>query len=584
VPQHLRSTYTIRILALVDSFLRSDVAAPVSRDTLEWMLTNGHCIWMFDGLDELYSGDPEFFDYLLDLLTRPSSRAQILVCARDSLLSSNDTFMQFLKSFPPGTDPSVKIYRLKDWDRASKRYFAWLGFVGRAPAKNEADSLPVSSFLTAVESTHSIRVLSGVPYYCSLLLERNKQGGSLKFENEFELLSNVITSIQTREVEKGVILPDAFEEGGLDEFLETIAADFCVNNYSGTSAEDIRVYSEMVLHPDLADENRQKLITSLLQFPLFSSAARPGNVSFKHELLAEYLFGRQLAKAIGTDPVRAVSKLVSNPTFCETLAFRYLVQRIRSAERVRSMIIERIGRDPPPDRVLKILLQLWLSSGAATLQQLPRGEFLEGRDLSGMKFVMVDLSGRSFRGANLTDVSFNQCTLANAKFEGARLVGTRFERLHDDSLRGAQFGNIENFEYIYSGSRLIEERDTMRKWTREQTGMVEPGSDPCPTTLQLRELFGKYVHGDGSGRRDELPLNALTRGRTHRGAPTAADCVTACIKHGFLFAPNYRNRVRRASGDGYNEIVGFMHDWQFGAGLRATIDGLCPIRGCRHIP
>jgi hypothetical protein len=76
--------------------------------------------------------------------------------------------------------------------------------------------------------------------------------------------------------------------------------------------------------------------------------------------------------------------------------------------------------------------------------------------------------------------SFSQCALANAKFEGARLVGTRFERLHDDALRGAQFGKIENFEYIYSGSRLIEDRDIMRKWTREQTGMVEPGSDPCP--------------------------------------------------------------------------------------------------------
>jgi hypothetical protein len=176
IPQHLRSTYTIRTLALVDSFLRSDVAAPVSRETLEWMLTNGHCIWMFDGLDEL------FFDYLLDLLTRPDSHAQILVCARDSLLSSNDTFVQFLRSFPAGTDPSIKIYRLQDWERASKRYFAWLDFVGRAPAKNDADPPPVSTFVAGVEATESIRALSGVPYYCSLLLERSKQGGILKFE------------------------------------------------------------------------------------------------------------------------------------------------------------------------------------------------------------------------------------------------------------------------------------------------------------------------------------------------------------------------------------------------------------------
>ena len=124
----------------------------------------------------------------------------------------------------------------------------------------------------------------------------------MKYENEFELLSEVITSIQTREVAKGVILPDAFEEGGLDDLLETIAADFCVSNYSGTSIDDIRVYSEMVLRPDLTDENRQKLITSLIQFPLFSSADRPGSVSFKHELLAEYLFGRQLGES--SAPIR----------------------------------------------------------------------------------------------------------------------------------------------------------------------------------------------------------------------------------------------------------------------------------------
>jgi hypothetical protein len=37
VPEHLRETYAIRTFALVESFLRSDVAAPVSRDTLEWM-------------------------------------------------------------------------------------------------------------------------------------------------------------------------------------------------------------------------------------------------------------------------------------------------------------------------------------------------------------------------------------------------------------------------------------------------------------------------------------------------------------------------------------------------------------------
>jgi hypothetical protein len=124
----------------------------------------------------------------------------------------------------------------------------------------------------------------------------------------------------------------------------------------------------------------------------------------------------------------------------------------------------------------------------------------------------------------------------------------------------------------------------MRRWVREQTGLVEAGADPCPTALQLREWFGKYVHDDDTGRRDELPLNALTRGRVHPGAPMAADCVNACIRHEFLGALNYRNRVRRATGDAYNGIVEFVQEWQLSTELRAMIDELCPIRGCRHIP
>jgi Pentapeptide repeats (9 copies) len=583
VPQHLRSTYTIRTLALVDSFLRSEVAAPVSRDTLEWMLVNGHCFWMFDGLDELYSGDPEFFDYLLDLLTRPGSRAQILVCARDSLMSSNDAFVQFIKGFSPSSDPSVKIYTLKDWHRDSKRYFAWLELAGRAPGNNEADPPPVAKFVAAVEATENIRTLSGVPYYCALLMERYKEGDSLKIRDEFTLLSDVISSLQEREVGKGLILLDAFEKNGLDDLLETIAADFCINNYAGTLTDDIRVYSEMVLRQDVTDEKRQKLITSLVQFPLFVSAERPGIVSFKHELLAEYLYGRQLAKSVSSDPVRAVSKLMNRPKFSDTLAFRYLVERTHENVQARAAILDKLVNDPPPDKQWRILLQLWLSSTPTPVRP-PPGDFFEGRDLSGIKFANVHLSERSFRGANLTDVIFTECVLAQAKFEGARLVGTRFDRLDADALRAAQFGNIDNFEYIYSGSRLIEDRETMRRWMQERTGIIEPGADPCSTTLQLRELFGKYMHEDGSARRDELPYNALIRGRVHAGAPTSADCVAECIRHTFLNPPDYRNRVRRPSGDRYNELVRFMRDWNLSADLTTMLDKLCPVKGCGHIP
>jgi hypothetical protein len=230
--------------------------------------------------------------------------------------------------------------------------------------------------------------------------------------------------MKVREIEKGVILPDAFEANGLDILLETIAADYCCNNYSGTSADDIRIYSEMVLQHALSQDERQKLLISLVQF----------------------------------------------------------------------------------------------------------------------------------------------------------------DKLDSNALRGAQFGGIEHFEYIYAGPRLIDERDVMKIWMAERTGLVEMHADPCDTALQLRGIFKKFVHDDGVGRRDQLPLHALSRGTIYKGAPTPNDCVSACIKAGFIDAPNFRNYVRRVAGEPYDEVVEFIKNWALKPRLQTMLDEICPIKGCPHVP
>jgi hypothetical protein len=373
IPEHLRETYAIRTFALVESFLRSEVAAPVLRDTLEWMLENACCVWMFDGLDELYSGDPEFFDYLLELLTRPDSQAQILVCARDSLLSSNDAFVEFLRSFSPNIDSSVRIYRLKDWEAGAKRQFAWTELVGHSPRAGEPDTPKVTAFLNAINATPIVRTLSGLPYYCSLLIDRFKDNQSLTIKDEFDLLKEVIGAMQNREITKGVILPRAFEDNGLDELLEAIATDYCVSNYAGTSTEDIRVYGETVLRSALTDEERQKLVTSLVQ-PLFAVADRPGIISFKHELLAEYLFGRQLLRTVRLYPDRAASQLGKRPMLRDNLAFRYMVQQISGDAQLRDIIISEVSKNSSFDDIFKTLLQLWISSATA-LCSIPNNIF-----------------------------------------------------------------------------------------------------------------------------------------------------------------------------------------------------------------
>jgi hypothetical protein len=582
VAEQLKSSYTIRTFALVDTFLRAVVAQPVSRETLEWMLENRCCLWLFDGLDELYSGDPEFFDYLLDLLTRPNSAAQILICARDSLLTSNDRFVQFLRSFASGSDPSVKIYHLQDWERASKRHFAWVKLEGRAPSSSEQDSKAVSGFLAAIASSDSSRTLSGLPYYCGVLLDEYSAEKPLHFKDEFSLLKEVISSMQGREIKLGVINTDLMEKNGLDEFLETVASDYCLANYAGTSTDDIRVYSEAILRKDLGEEEREEQIISLVQFPLFTAADRPGVVSFKHELLAEYLFGQHLAKVVRVNPLQAAALLSSRPMVRDSLAFRYLAKDIHDDAKVRERLISEILQGPGTERT-SLLLQLWISS-ASGRSRLPQGVVLEGGDWTGMRFENMNLDGVSFRNGNLTDASFVRCTLRNAGFEGVQLVGTRFNRLDTDGLRGAQFGNIVHFEYIYVDARQIDDWKLMKEWIVKETGIIEESPDPCPTAFQIRGMFGKFIHDDGSGRRRDLPRHALSKGKLYREAPTPDDCILSCIKHGFLDAPDYRGRIRRASGKQYGEMVEFMTGWALGPHLKEVLDELCPIRNCPHVP
>jgi len=445
------------------------------------------------------------------------------------------------------------------------------------------DPPAVAAFLDSTNASENIRQLSGLPYYCSLLLNKQKEGQPVTANNEFDLLEGVIEAMKAREIEKGVILPDAFEANGLNELLETIAADYCGNNYSGTSADDIQVYSEMVLQSALSQDERQKLLISLVQFPLFAAADRPGVVSFTHELLAEYLFGKQLASTIEADPISVAAKLASKPAYKDALSFKYLVQKLKSQPALRTKIMDEFLRNVAPEKNLKVLLQLWLSS-TVQFTKLPSAIVLEGRDLSGLSFLWIDASNISFRHSNLTDTSFRECRLENVGFEGAYFIGTRFDKLDPNSLRGSHFGGIEHFEYIYVNSRTIDDRDAMRAWMAEQTGFVERHADPCATALQLRGIFKKFVHDDGTGRRDQLPLHALLRGTIYKGAPTPSDCVSACEKAGFVEPPNFRNYVRRVAGEPYDEVVEFIKNSKVEPRLRAMLDEICPIKGCPHIP
>ena len=61
LPEYLRDDSSVRTRVLIEDFLRTDVAQPVSLGSFEWMVGNGYSMCLFDGLDELYAGDKDFF-------------------------------------------------------------------------------------------------------------------------------------------------------------------------------------------------------------------------------------------------------------------------------------------------------------------------------------------------------------------------------------------------------------------------------------------------------------------------------------------------------------------------------------------
>jgi hypothetical protein len=572
LPEHMHRAGVRRTREVMRSFVEAEVAVPISQSAFEWMLTHGLAIWLFDGLDELYAEDEDFFPYVADLMTREQSEAQILICARESLLTSCETFHEFISDF--GADPSVQVHRIDLWEEPSKRAYSKLFLPSPADGR----------FLRYISSSASLSTLSSLPFYCDILRSAYEIGAGEEFRDDFSLLEFTVNEMIKREAEKQVLRLEDFQPNGVMEWLETVASEYFSSNFTGVDREDVEVYARAVLHPGLSEEEQTNSVTALVQFPLFSAGSEPGVVTFQHELVAEYLAARYLVERFFSDPSRVVSALASRLDFLETPIARFMAGQIRrrpgGTEALRqallTMSLQGLG--------FTNLLQLYLlADPSLDAIQAFRGQ-LEGQNLERVAFNDRSLTGFSFRNCNLTDTLFASSTLSGARFEGARISRTRFEGLKERSLEGAVFGDLDHFESAYVDKKRIESRTEFANWALRMTGQVGAIEDPCPASQQLRSLFLKYVRPDGTGRRDDLPARALTRGKRVPTAASPEDFLAASLEAGYLQHIAWRDRVRRVPGDPYSEVVHFVRDWRLTPGLRNILDEICDIPNCRHVP
>ena len=576
LPDHMKDLYTLRTELLIENFLRTDVASPVSRNTFEWLLVNGFTNWLLDGLDELFTGDPGFFDYLLELITRPGSRAQIVIWSRDSLLTTSDAFMEF-QELCAGSG-LTRVYRLSQWELASKRHFAWLCLENRHPSKGESDTLPVNRFLETVERSPSLKALSGVPFYCDVLLRQFREGSIQESSDEVVMLDYLIEEMIQREVDKGLIDRKAFQPNGLQDWLEQVAVNYVEDRrYANIDRDEALEYGKLVLLDHVTEEVEQHILLSLLQFPLFTAGTESGKIGFAHDLIAEALAARYYARRLPSDASN-IGRRVSNVDLDNPIRLRFMAKSLEPESETAIMAAMRAAN--VQEDTYKTLLSL-LMIVRPECDRLKRLQVnLEGAALSSVGFVDRDLSGISFRRTDLSYVRFTDCDLRGARFEGAFMNRTRF--LGSTDLEGADFGDLMRVKSLYVAKRFLESDGEIREWVEKATGRLRPTNQPCPTALQIAHIFGKFVTPMGTPRRDELKRQGILAGRRFTGAPTPAECMSAVIRHGFLVGPDRRDRFKRAAGDRYGEIVRLVRDSSVSQALGVLVSELCRRRNCTH--
>lgn len=567
VPEYFRASIASTLGSLFEGFLRTEFAAPIEIDTLKWMLVNGFGIWLLDGLDELIERDIDFFNTLLDVLTTPGSvEPRIILCLRDSLISTNQGLRDFLDEY----HKSVTIFELSRWDTPSKRAFA----------RKELGKQHEAPFMTTLQTHRELDSLSSIPYYCALIAGEYKAGKLKESYSEPELISNAVLSIIEREYSKGLLDRTLLPPPILVELLQDLSAENAALGFRGLTQQTIREYTEVLLPSELDRQTLDRLVTNMVQLAFFCQGSATGSVQFAQEILEHYLLGERLFRSFCTNEDLFLRELSLRSIPADWVTLKTVATKSQSENKI-DRLLYLLKRSGMSDTTFRNLLQI--CAYAVSDPVALKGVSFDGRDISGIKLNELDFRGTSFRQCDLTDAEFNQCLLQDAKFEGAIISRTGFFLKDKGDLKRAIFSDMERVHSIRTRPRKAEiDYHEAKKWLRERTGVIESRKEPCAAALQLRYLFGKYVYPNGTAKRVFSDKRSVLTGKEYYDREKTLE---AAIAHGYLrSAERYRDRIVRSGGDVYSEIVHYVQDLILSQGLNRLLNDICPLENCQHVP
>lgn len=202
LPEALRRSRNYSFDQLMDALFETVGAEPVSRGYMDWLHVNGHALLMFDGMDEFFARQSDLFDVLTENLLNIGSRAQLIICARDSLLATNPRLTGFLDRIAAAKGAhAVHVYRLKPWDATARRALAYLELDRRMPEAQESEvAARVEAFETELAKSSALEQLAGTPFYCKLLLDEFQDGNGAPLpHDDLLLLDRAVLALLERE-------------------------------------------------------------------------------------------------------------------------------------------------------------------------------------------------------------------------------------------------------------------------------------------------------------------------------------------------------------------------------------------------
>lgn len=364
--RHLRKTGTHaggRVHDLIASLIATEVANPVTPAQFDWLVRHGFSAWLFDGLDEVYAGDATFFHKISTLLDAEGSVAQVLLCTRDSLLTSSEATREFIETRLEHHG-DVEILELAPWGETAWRSLAGAGADG---------------FVRTVSSSAAIGQLATLPFYAVELLRLVGPGEAPPQPvDEFAMMDQIVARMLERERGKDIfewgdfvaLPPDldldavpeerraevvaAIESAGRESLVQLVEliAHFRQRTDAGSGdtlpvamIQDLLAMSHATLDPRSPEGSATAL--AVVQFAFFGLGGGADSVDFSHPMLADHLAARyalRLLRASAT-PGAIRQAVGSQPVPRDSLFHRRMARAVADDPSLRAALRSALDAD-----------------------------------------------------------------------------------------------------------------------------------------------------------------------------------------------------------------------------------------------